>query len=168
MSTVIAAAQQQLILLQHSLSTIASSAPVPLANPSDPPLDQVQWAYDGSTCWANAKGSVIQLYIEAFHEELLAQGIICPVRQGHYMSQLLKNPLRQKLLDCISSDMPEVAAPVAAGRAVLTQHYAFRGITRFKLKWTHWQSPAIQAAVASLSQCPAAAGRFKSVIVGGI
>ena len=27
----------------------------------------------------------IQLYVEAMLEELLAQGIVCPVRQGHYM-----------------------------------------------------------------------------------
>ncbi len=74
---------------------------------------------------AIAKGHVsIQLYVEALHEELLAQGVVCPVRQGHYMSRLLQNPLSKKLLDCISSDMPEVAVAVAAGRAELMQHYA--------------------------------------------
>ena len=128
MPTVIAAAKQRLTLLQRSLPSLsapASSAPAPLANPSDLPLDQVQWAYDGSTCLAIAKGHVsIQLYVEALHEELLAQGVVCPVRQGHYMRRLLKNPLRKKLLDCIRSDMPEVAAAVAAGRAELMQHYA--------------------------------------------
>ena len=55
MQTVIAAAQQRLTLLQRSLpslSTTASSAPSDLAP------DQVQWAYDGSTCLAIAKGHV--------------------------------------------------------------------------------------------------------------
>ena len=69
-----------------------------------PTLDQVQWAYDGSTCLAIAKGHVsIQLYVEALHEELLARGVVCFVRQGHYMRRLLKNLLRKKLLDCIRS-----------------------------------------------------------------
>ena len=126
--TVIAAAKQRLTLLQRSLPSLsapASSAPAPLANPSDLPLYQVQLAYDGSTCLASAKGHVsIQLYVEALHEELLAQGIVCPVRQGYYMRRLLKNPLRKKLLDCIRSDLPEVAAAVAAGRAELMQPYA--------------------------------------------
>ena len=40
------------------------------------------------------------------------------------MRQLLKNPLRKKLLDCFRSGMPEVAAAADAGRAVLMQHYA--------------------------------------------
>ena len=73
------------------------------------------------------KGHVsIQPYVEALHEELLAQGVVCPraVSQGHYIRLLLKNPLRKILLDCIRSDMPEVAAAVAAGRAELMQHYA--------------------------------------------
>ena len=51
MPTVIAAAKQLFTLLQRSLpypSAPASSASAPLANPSDLPLDQVQWAYDGS------------------------------------------------------------------------------------------------------------------------
>ena len=121
MPTVMGAAKQRLTLLQRSLPSLsapAPSAPATLANHSDLPLDQVQWAYDDSTCLAIAKGHVsIQLYVEALHEELLAQGVVCPVRQGHY-------PLRKKLLDCIRGDMPEVAAAVAAGRAELIQHYA--------------------------------------------
>ena len=44
-----------------------------------PTLDQVQWAYDGSTCLAIAKGHVsIQLYGEALHEELLAKALFAP------------------------------------------------------------------------------------------